>query len=70
MKTLRVILLVLDSVGIGATSDAHIFGDKGADTLGHIAAYFNKQGRPLQLPNLTSLGLLDAYHHSQGCYPA
>jgi phosphopentomutase len=33
----RVILLVMDSVGVGATPDADAFGDLGADTLGHIA---------------------------------
>ena len=33
----RAILLVLDSVGIGAAPDAAAYGDAGADTLGHIA---------------------------------
>lgn len=69
MSTQRVILLVLDSFGIGSAKDAHIFGDEGADTLGHIAEYFQKNGKPLELPNLASLGLLHAYHHSRGCYP-
>jgi phosphopentomutase len=32
----RVILLILDSVGIGALPDADKFGDMGADTLGNI----------------------------------
>lgn len=49
----RVILIVLDSVGIGAAPDAHLYGDSGANTLGHIAA---ARGG-LRLPVLESLGL-------------
>ena len=48
----RVIWIVLDSVGIGALPDAEEYGDTGRNTLGHIAEW-----RPLQLPNLTQLGL-------------
>jgi phosphopentomutase len=48
----RVIVLVLDSVGIGALPDAAAYGDEGSDTLGHIAAQV-----PLHLPLLRSLGL-------------
>ncbi len=48
----RVVLLVLDSVGIGAMPDAARFGDAGRDTLGHVAA-----SRPLKLPTLVRLGL-------------
>jgi len=48
----RVILLVLDSVGIGAMPDAAEFGDTGSDTLGNILA-----ARPTALPNLAALGL-------------
>ena len=32
----RAILIILDSVGIGALPDAAEFGDKGANTLGNI----------------------------------
>ena len=35
------ILIVLDSVGIGESPDADLFGDVGADTLGHIAEAMN-----------------------------
>ncbi len=49
----RVILIVLDSVGIGALPDAALYGDEGSNTLGNIAKHFP----PLSLPNLTSLGL-------------
>ena len=48
----RVILVVLDSVGIGAMPDAGIYGDEGRDTLGHIAAQSG-----LSVPNLVRLGL-------------
>ena len=32
----RIILLVMDSVGIGHAADAAKFGDEGSNTLGHI----------------------------------
>lgn len=49
----RVILIVMDSVGIGALPDAASFGDEGAHTLGNI---YRTRGH-LSLPHLTSLGL-------------
>lgn len=49
----RVILIVLDSVGIGALPDAADFGDAGSHTLGNIRRV---RGR-LALPNLYRLGL-------------
>lgn len=49
----RVILIVLDSLGIGALPDARAFGDQGADTLGHIAAH----QKDMALPELCRLGL-------------
>ncbi len=49
----RVILIVLDSVGVGALPDAADFGDAGAHTLGNI---YKARGR-LSLPNLYALGL-------------
>jgi phosphopentomutase len=50
---MRSILIVLDSLGIGAAPDADRFGDWGADTLGHVFA----QQPELSLPALFSLGL-------------
>ena len=50
---MRSILIVLDSLGIGAAPDADRYGDWGADTLGHIFA----QTPELALPALFSLGL-------------
>lgn len=49
----RVFTIVIDSFGIGNAPDAERFGDKGADTCGHIAQtveHFN-------IPNLQKLGL-------------
>ncbi|MDO4572148.1 MAG: phosphopentomutase, partial [Clostridia bacterium] len=68
----RVILIVLDSVGIGAMPDAADFGDEGAHTLGNILL---RRGR-LSLPNLTALGLAkitdsrlpDDGAPARGCY--
>lgn len=49
----RIHLIVLDSVGIGEAPDAELFGDIGADTLGHIAEKMNG----LKMPNMGNLGL-------------
>ncbi len=70
----RAILLVLDSVGIGAAGDAATFGDAGADTLGHIAEacaaghaeVAGLRSGPLRLPNLDRLGLGRAAAASRG----
>ena len=48
----RAVVIVLDGVGAGELPDAEPYGDKGSDTLGHIA-----QRVPLQLPTLRALGL-------------
>lgn len=48
----RIVLIVLDSVGIGAMPDAESWGDAGADTLGNIL-----KTRKVVLPNLRALGL-------------
>jgi phosphopentomutase len=50
---MRVVLIVLDSVGIGALPDAGFYGDEGSDTLGNIA----KEIGSLSLPNMAALGL-------------
>jgi len=72
----RAIILMLDSLGIGASVDADKFGDVGADTFGHIAeachegiACQDRQG-PLLIPNLVSLGLVQASKASRGSLPA
>jgi phosphopentomutase len=52
----RAFILLLDSFGLGATPDAVKYGDVGANTFGHIAAWAAGQGTPMQLPNLERLG--------------
>lgn len=54
----RVFLIVLDSVGIGALLDAHLYGDEGTNTL---KSCYNTG--LLDLPNMTKLGL----SHIEGC---
>jgi phosphopentomutase len=51
-KFSRIVLMVLDSAGIGEMPDAADWGDAGADTLGHIL-----ESRKVSLPNLQKLGL-------------
>jgi phosphopentomutase len=61
----RAIILVLDSVGVGAAPDAAQYGDEGADTLGHIAdacarGEADRAGvrtGALRLPHMVRLGL-------------
>ena len=48
----RIIVIVLDSVGAGALTDAGSYGDEGSNTLGNIAKQV-----PLRLPTLRALGL-------------
>jgi phosphopentomutase len=52
MKFDRMVLMVLDSAGIGEMPDAAEWGDAGADTLGNIL-----KSRKVHLPNLQKLGL-------------
>ena len=49
----RIILIILDSVGVGETPDAHHYGDCGANTLSNTA----KHNGGLELPTLQTLGL-------------
>lgn len=82
----RAVVMVLDSLGIGALPDAGRFGDAGSDTLGHIAASCaageaNSGPRPglpawlqrqgaLRVPNLEALGLGRAALLATGRLPA
>ncbi|MFH0931011.1 MAG: phosphopentomutase [Candidatus Zixiibacteriota bacterium] len=52
-KIKRVILIVLDSCGVGELPDASIYDDQGSNTLGNTA----KKVGGLDLPNLEKLGL-------------
>lgn len=57
-KYKRVFTIVLDSLGIGAMSDAEKYGDVGADTLGSIANSVNS----LEIPNLQKLGISNLHN--------
>jgi phosphopentomutase len=67
----RVVLVVLDSVGIGELPDAGTYGDEGSDTLGNICRAVD-----LELPNLARLGLgnirplrgIAPAQRPEGCY--
>ena len=48
----RVIVIVLDSVGIGELPDAALYEDQGSNTLGNIAAAV-----PLNIPTLAAMGM-------------
>lgn len=48
----RILLLVLDSLGIGELPDANEYGDEGSNTLAHISLAVD-----LYLPNLEKMGL-------------
>jgi phosphopentomutase len=49
----KVVVLVCDSLGVGAAPDAAAYGDQGADTVGHTASAVGG----LELPTLGSWGL-------------
>jgi phosphopentomutase len=73
----RAIVLILDSLGIGAAEDAVDFGDAGSNTLGHIASEaaqgrLDHRGRrgALLIPNLVRMGLAHACELSCGAFPA
>lgn len=52
----KAIIIVTDSLGVGALPDAADYGDKEANTFGHIADAFEKEGSTLKIPNMISLG--------------
>ncbi|MGE7370188.1 phosphopentomutase [Neorhizobium sp. NPDC001467] len=73
----RAFLFVLDSFGVGGARDADVYGDEGANTLGHIAQFCAagagdraglREG-PLKLPNMSSLGLLHIAKMASGEFP-
>jgi len=60
MKFKRIFLMVLDSVGVGESSDASKYGDIGSNTLGHI-----KEQCDLFVPNLKKIGFLDTINMNE-----
>ena len=53
LKQTKLILIVLDSVGVGELPDAGVYGDEGTNTISHVA----REVGGLRLPNLAALGL-------------
>lgn len=49
----RVILIVMDSVGVGELPDANLYGDSGSNTMGNIA----RKVKNFKLNNLQALGI-------------
>lgn len=70
----RVCILLMDSLGVGASLDAPRYGDEGANTFAHIVqacqeGRANQEGLrygPLTIPNLTRLGIYHATMASSG----
>ena len=52
----KIIVMVTDSLGVGAMADAAKYGDQKADTFGHIVEAMEAAGTPIQIPNLLNLG--------------
>jgi phosphopentomutase len=72
LKHTKLILVVLDSVGVGALPDAATYGDTGANTIAHVA----REVGGLRLPHLEALGLgnitdiqgVPRNQHARGCF--
>ena len=70
----RVCVLLMDSLGVGASLDAKQYGDEGANTFGHIVEVCRDGGADksgvrdgaLHIPNLARLGLYHAAMASSG----
>jgi len=70
----RAVILVMDSLGIGASDDAQLYGDEAANTLGHIAEQCARgqadvsgvRHGPLKIPHLERWGLGAALKQSSG----
>lgn len=70
----RVCILLMDSLGIGASLDAPHYGDAGANTFGHIhmacaegkADKPSLRNGPLKIPNLARVGLYHSAISSSG----
>ena len=70
----RVCILLMDSLGVGASLDAHRYGDEGANTFAHIVQACSEgqadtegiRHGSLQIPNLARLGLYHAAVASSG----
>lgn len=63
----RAIIFVIDSFGIGYAPDAEKFGDVNANTFANLSqAYFEQTDKQINIPNLSSLGLVKACEDASG----
>ena len=56
-KYKRIFTIVIDSLGVGALTDAAAYGDEGTDTLGHIS----REMEEFKIPNLQKLGMANLH---------
>jgi len=63
----RAIVFVIDSFGIGHAPDAEKFGDVNANTFANLSqAFFDQTNQAINIPNLSSLGLVKACEEASG----
>jgi len=63
----RAIVFVIDSFGIGHAPDAEKFGDVTANTFANLSqAFFDQTNQAINIPNLSSLGLVKACENASG----
>lgn len=63
----RAIIFVIDSFGIGYAPDAEKFGDVDANTFANLSqAFFDQTNKKINIPNLSSLGLVKACEDASG----
>ena len=71
-KYMRIFVIVMDSLGVGAMSDSPEFGDVGVNTLGHISQSVGSFHMPnlqkMGMANLTPLKQVDPVEKSLGYY--
>lgn len=60
MNFKRIVLIIMDSLGVGEAVDANNYRDTGANTLGHII-----EKNPIFIPNLKKLGFLNTLSMSE-----
>ena len=58
----KVVILMMDSFGVGGAKDACLFGDEGANTFFHIQEKYKE----LEIPNLEKLGLAKVLEMASG----
>ena len=71
-KYKRIFVIVMDSLGVGAMSDAPEFGDVGVNTLGHISqsvdSFYMPNLQKMGMANLTPLKQVEPVEKSLGYY--